>query len=105
MVGWLKKEFVSCPRCRSSWVEVPWSLGRDRQRVLLGRAFLGLLGAGAVFGLTRLFVREAWVWVGAALCLTLVALPAVGYHRSLTVYRCLDCQDQWRARRQATNDP
>ena len=98
MVGWLKKEFIECPRCRSPRVDVPWSLPRGRERRFWGSVLLFLLLSALVLGGLALASQRAWLWWVAGGCIAFAALLAVGYRRSLTIYLCLDCRHRWRVR-------
>ena len=98
MVGWLKKEFIECPKCRSPRVDVPWSLPRGRERRFWGSVLPLLLFGSVMLGGLALGLQRLWLGWAAAGCAAFAALLAVGYRRSLTIYLCVDCRHRWRGR-------
>ena len=95
LVGWLKKGYVDCPKCGRMNVMTPWSLPRARERRFWGTILLICLAAGIVFGAAALVSHRSWPWLLAGPSLAFAALLMVGYRRSLTIYRCLDCRHRW----------
>lgn len=92
-----RKLLVSCPRCRSPRVSVPWDLPRSSQRRHLGR-LLGLLWVSYIaFLLLGLLLGLLLLWlVPLLLYLLATAALVIRIASAFRAYRCFDCRFVWR---------